>query len=104
MNCLVSEPPADNEASLPNKDEEHATDDWENVKETLQYFALRMTPMMGSDAIFVGCNRVGTERGTTFTGSSCIMKLGHQPLVLEYASKTREQVLLTSADIPVRRQ
>jgi len=98
MNWLVSEPP-DEDDDLTDKAEE-SIDDWEDVKQTLSYFALRMAPMMGSDAIFVGCNRVGTERGTTFTGSSCIMKLGQQPMILEYASKTGEQVLLTSVEIP----
>jgi protein N-terminal amidase len=101
MNWLVSEPPEEDDEALPNEHREPA-DDWEEVEQTLSYFALRMAPMIGSDAIFVGCNRVGTERGTTFTGSSCIMKLGQQPSVLEYASKGREQVLLTSVEVPPR--
>lgn len=100
MNWLVSEPPEDDDVS-PNN-EEKIIDTWDEVKETLSYFALRMAPMLGSNAIFVGCNRVGTERGTMFTGSSCIMKLGQQPVVLEYASKTKEQVLLSSVEIPPR--
>lgn len=100
MNWLVSDPP-DEDDNLTDKVEE-IVNDWEDVKQTLSYFALRMAPMVGSDAIFVGCNRVGTERGTTFTGSSCIMKLRQHPIVLEYASKTGEQVLLTSVEIPPR--
>lgn len=102
MNWLVSEPPDEN-VTLPNKVEE-PVDEWDEVKQTLSYFALRMAPMVGSDAIFVGCNRVGTERGTTFTGSSCIMKLGQRPSVLEYASKSSGEVILTSVEVPPRRQ
>lgn len=100
MNWLVSEPPDEADSSPDNGECTDGVDEWDDVKQTLSYWALRMHPMMGSNAIFVGCNRVGTERGTTFTGSSCVMKLGQQPLVLDYASKTREQVILTSVDIP----
>lgn len=100
MNWLVSEPPDENIDSGPDAASRDIVDEWEEVKQTLSYWALRMHPMMGSNAVFVGCNRVGTERGTTFTGSSCVMKLGEQPLVIDYASKTGEQVVLTSVDIP----
>lgn len=102
MNWLVSEPPEDSgePANNPPNNPPKPVDEWENVKDTLSYWALRMHPMMGSNAIFVGCNRVGTERGTTFTGSSCIMKLGEHPLVYEHASKTGEQVIMASVDMP----
>lgn len=100
MNWLVSEL-AEDDDTVPN----NAVDDidvWADVKETISYFALRMAPMIGSNAIFVGSNRVGTERGTTFTGSSCVMKLGERPIVLEYAGKTGEEVLLSTVEIPRR--
>lgn len=100
MNWLVSEPPEDDADSVASTSSQTSVEQWEDVKSTLSYWALRMSPMMGSNAIFVGCNRVGTERGTTFTGSSCVMKLGEQPLVVDYAGKTGEQVILTSVDIP----
>lgn len=90
MNWLASEPPlqADAEPSA-----------WEQVKETISYWALRLSPLFGTGAVFAGCNRVGTERGTTFTGSSCVMRLADRPEVVDCATKTKEELLIVEIDI-----
>ena len=90
MNCLVSEPPLDEEAHK---------DSWENVEQTISYWVTRLSPLIGSDSIFAGCNRIGTEKGHTFTGSSCVLKLGEEPFVIDYAHKDETKVLVVEMDI-----
>ncbi|KAI0218264.1 hypothetical protein L0F63_006232, partial [Massospora cicadina] len=46
---------------------------------TLLYWIARFRPLIegltpGQKVYFVTCNRIGTERGTTFTGSSCVLE------------------------------
>jgi protein N-terminal amidase len=92
MNWLASEPPLDSPNAPINA--------WDEVKHTILYWFMRLTPLFGTNTIFAGCNRVGTERGTTFTGSSCVLKLSEPPSVLAYASKTEEKLFITEVDIP----
>ncbi|KAJ9084647.1 hypothetical protein DSO57_1022134 [Entomophthora muscae] len=47
---------------------------------TLLYWITRLKPLIdslkpGQRVFVVACNRIGTERGTTFTGTSCILEL-----------------------------
>jgi len=61
--------------------------------QTLNYWCGRLKPLIGKDVILVGCNRVGTERGSTFTGSSCVLSL-KEPQILAAAPKRGEHVLI----------
>jgi protein N-terminal amidase len=90
MNWLASEPP--NEASK-------GSDEWTDVADTLSYWATRMSPVIGKDTIFLACNRIGTERGTTFTGSSCAMRLARQAAVLAYAGKTDVKLVRSTVQV-----
>ncbi|SCV74034.1 BQ2448_6466 [Microbotryum intermedium] len=40
----------------------NTTDEWSRVSNTLRYFALRLTPLLGRGVAFAGCNRVGQEK------------------------------------------
>ncbi|KAI8461595.1 carbon-nitrogen hydrolase [Phakopsora pachyrhizi] len=82
---------------------------WNEVKDTLNYWALRCTPIWkAKDQTFIACNRVGKEDGTVFTGTSCVIS-NHQshnliadsnrPTVLDYASKHKPELLLV--DVPL---
>ena len=90
MNWLVSEPPLDAQP---------AEGMWEEVQDTISYWATRLQPLMGSNVVFAGCNRIGTEKDITFTGSSCIMLLGKHPVVIDYAGKSEEKLLVTEIAI-----
>lgn len=96
MNWLVSETPATSVQQPVNPADGY----WSEVKDTISYWALRMSPMLGTAAVFAACNRIGTEKGTTFTGSSCVLKLGERPIVVDYAGKTEERLLITEVDVP----
>lgn len=73
-------------------------DSWSTVQDTLGYWATRLSPLIGSEAVFVACNRVGTERGTKFTGSSCVMRMSETPSVLGFLGKSEEQVLVVEVE------
>lgn len=38
-------------------------EEWEDVKDTLGYWAMRCKPLVGSGCLFVACNRIGEEKG-----------------------------------------
>lgn len=80
---------------------------------TLNYWAHRMTPLHDpspsfevaevnqveseTEVVFVACNRVGVEEGTTFVGTSSIMTLSSNPSrieLIECAGKKSEEVLV----------
>ncbi|KAI9636045.1 uncharacterized protein MKK02DRAFT_24789, partial [Dioszegia hungarica] len=84
---------------------------------TLNYWAARLTPLHdptpdyaelgaadgaengGKEVIFVGCNRVGTEEGTTFIGTSCVMTVSSDPSRIELVdccTISEERVLVTT--------
>ena len=98
MNWLASEPPSSEDEQKPSI--EAKPNEWDAIKQTISYWALRLLPLIGSGAVFAGCNRVGTERGKTFTGSSCVITMGSQPSVLACAGKTEEKRLITEVEIP----
>lgn len=87
----------DSEADVQEMPEHR--DGWAIVQNTLAYWAMRLSPLIGSDAIFIACNRVGTERGTRFTGSSCVMRLSQTPSVLGFLGKFEEQVIVVEVEI-----
>jgi protein N-terminal amidase len=101
MNWLMSEPSSDAEDGATGGLAQ-ANDSWDSVKQTLSYFALRVSPLIGSNVIFVACNRAGVERGTAFTGSSCVMQLGVRPIVLDYADQREEKVIISPVTLPMR--
>ena len=49
---------------------------------TIQYWADRCRPLIGSNAVCVIANRTGKEEGTKFAGSSCILHLKKRPELL----------------------
>lgn len=96
--------------------------EWERVRGTLGYWAARVSPLIGSGATFVACNRVGVEGGewimsmreggkrtdvvrlveTKFTGSSCAIRLDDPPCVTAHARKAGQEVLMLDIEIPSR--
>ncbi|WWC67031.1 uncharacterized protein I206_100938 [Kwoniella pini CBS 10737] len=56
-------------------------------------------PMGGKDVIFVGCNRVGTEEGTTFVGTSNVMTVSSNPSrieLVECCTVSEEKIMLVT--------
>ncbi|CAK9786263.1 carbon-nitrogen hydrolase [Cutaneotrichosporon oleaginosum] len=55
------------------------------------------TPAAGREVVFVAANRVGTEEGTTFAGTSCVMAISSVPSrieLIEVCSRSEERVLV----------
>lgn len=73
---------------------DHPESDWEQVSPLLNYWATRMTPLLGTGAIFACCNRIGTEKSVVFAGSSCVMQLSATPTVIDYAWQSAERLLV----------
>lgn len=94
MNWLASENPQSEASSASSSD-----GGWSEVTEVLSYWATRLSPLVGSNTLFVGCNRVGTEKGITFTGSSCVIRMSDRPSVIDYLGKSEEGVLLSVSSV-----
>lgn len=60
---------------------------------THSYWANRLRPLINSKCEFVACNRVGTEKGKTFCGGSCVIDL-HKPIISASLTKRQEGVLV----------
>lgn len=129
MAWLDSEPPLDSseDESRP-KDSEHGKDaaaaasQWEQVRSVISYWALRLSPLIGSGASFVCANRVGREGGkrqhpfpgrdrskypdtlvttdVVFTGSSCALELSDRPCVIDHAAKRGEKLVIARVSLP----
>jgi len=62
------------------------------------YWAQRLQPLHYTDTTFIVCNRIGTEKGTTFCGGSAVISLKH--LTCDAAlSKRVEQVLIHNMEL-----
>eukprot|EP01027_Heterolobosea_sp_BB2_P017403 GEZU01024657.1.p1 GENE.GEZU01024657.1~~GEZU01024657.1.p1 ORF type:complete len:243 (-),score=58.44 GEZU01024657.1:137-865(-) len=75
-------------------DEDDDDNDEDSSSSTHNYWAIRMRPLLGSNCIFAVVNRCGTERGTKFAGSSCVMRLGRPPVLLDALDKKQEALLV----------
>ncbi|KAG0182700.1 Carbon-nitrogen hydrolase [Apophysomyces sp. BC1021] len=69
--------------------------DTDRVLETIRYWAARMNPLKNSNSsskhtYFVACNRVGTERGVTFAGGSCVLDFSDTAIRLKGHMLSRE--------------
>ncbi|KAF9371422.1 Carbon-nitrogen hydrolase, partial [Podila verticillata] len=70
--------------------------------ETIHYWAMRMNPFYtGKEEAYVAiANRIGTESGILFVGSSCVMKLSKKgPELLGALSADKEGLL--RVEIPI---
>ena len=67
--------------------------------EVMTYWLRRLAPLVGSDVHFVCANRVGEERGITFTGCSCVMGL-REPRVVAAMGPEDVGVLVAEIDAP----
>ncbi|KAF9404750.1 Carbon-nitrogen hydrolase, partial [Podila epigama] len=91
-----------------DEDEEEEEDEAERVErenqelmfDTIQYWAVRMNPFFNQnkgsshEAYIVIANRLGTEAGNLFVGSSCVMKLSKKGPVLLGALPADKEGLL----------
>jgi len=55
---------------------------------THNYWAHRLSPLVGTNCKFVACNRIGTEKGSTFCGGSCVISLKKPSLVASLPKRT----------------
>ncbi|WVQ81021.1 hypothetical protein IAT38_003128 [Cryptococcus sp. DSM 104549] len=83
----------------------------------INYWAARLTPLhnptpgytapssggadaeKGKEVVFVGCNRVGTEEGTKFVGTSCVMTVSSSPSrieLVECCNISEERVMIAT--------
>ncbi|KAI8984682.1 hypothetical protein BDF20DRAFT_816461 [Mycotypha africana] len=58
-----------------------------NPDSTIKYWATRMLPLYqdsedGRHTIFVACNRTGSERQSTFAGSSCVLDISNESITI----------------------
>ena len=67
--------------------------------EVLQYWLARLAPVIGGDTHFVCANRVGEERGITFVGCSCVMRM-KEPALVGMLGPTEEGVLVAEMEVP----
>lgn len=61
--------------------------------------ASAVDPRGGKEVVFIGCNRVGTEEGTKFVGTSCVMTVSSSPSrieLVECCNCTEERVMLAT--------
>ena len=83
-------------------DDDPATVTPVNPREVMTYWLNRLAPLVGAGAPravhFVCANRVGEERGITFTGCSCVMSL-REPRIVEALGATQEGLLLAEMDV-----
>lgn len=68
-------------------------------RSVMTYWLNRLAPLVGEkhECHFVCANRVGEERGITFTGCSCVMSL-REPNLVEALGATQEGLLLAEID------
>lgn len=68
-----------------------------HVLEVNSYWADRLTPIVESNSAkkvyFCVANRIGTERNTRFTGSSCILRL-KPPAILANTGLNNEEIIV----------
>ncbi|MBI1832137.1 MAG: hypothetical protein HYR84_11885, partial [Planctomycetes bacterium] len=64
----------------------------------LNYWAARMTPVLGLPIVMVIANRVGVERGTRFAGASCVIDLKNR-IILGNLDASEEGMLVVN-DVP----
>jgi len=69
------------------------TSDDVNTDTTQSYWANRLRPLIKSKCAFVACNRIGTEKGVTFCGGSCVISLT-KPAIQATLTKRQEGVLI----------
>jgi protein N-terminal amidase len=67
--------------------------------EVLQYWLARLAPVIGGDTHFVCANRVGEERGITFVGCSCVMRM-KEPALVGMLGPTEEGVWGAELEVP----
>jgi len=59
----------------------------------MNYWAHRMSPVLGQPVVMAIANRTGVERGVRFAGTSCVLDLGRRE-ILASLDETSEGVLL----------
>lgn len=112
MAWLASEKEEEGDEEADGEEEDQAEDsEWHKVSGTIDYWATRLSPLVGTPTAFLASNRVGSEGGesgplfrvilltsslifaeVTFTGSSCVLEL--QGLtVVAHAKQSGEEVV-----------
>ncbi|KAL1409625.1 hypothetical protein Q8F55_003621 [Vanrija albida] len=102
---------SDDDDDVPRRDPEAPSES------NLNYWAARLTPLHDpapsysapseapeepaatKEVVFVAANRVGTEEGTTFVGTSCVMTVSSSPSrieLVEVCNRTEERVLVAT--------
>lgn len=82
MSWLDSEPPTAHEGVGTDEatDDPGSVTEWEQVRQVLSYWVLRLNPLIGSGAAFVCANRIGREGGTPQSDSP-LQSCGHADAV-----------------------
>lgn len=97
--------------SNPDPNQTLSGKSWLEVGSTLNYWAARCTPMWEKvGQTFVACNRVGCEKDTVYTGTSCVIsnvpdegecssEEPERPTVLVHASKHLPELVITKVPL-----
>ncbi|RUS21052.1 carbon-nitrogen hydrolase [Endogone sp. FLAS-F59071] len=89
------------EAENADSDEESNSVSESVAWSSLEYWKRRLAPLCINEekVIFASCNRFGTESGSTFCGTSCVMSfMSPRPVILGYLKKREKAVLVVELD------
>ncbi|XP_004363822.2 hypothetical protein CAOG_02983 [Capsaspora owczarzaki ATCC 30864] len=70
-----------------------------NVYNLPNYWASRLTPLIGKPCVVVTCNRTGGEGSVQYAGCSCVVSL-QKPVLISQLNKKQENVLVTEVELP----
>lgn len=82
-------------------DDEAVRNEEPSVESTLTYWVKRLEPLIGREgALFVCADRIGSEWGVTFCGSSCVVDMSTPVRLLGCLSAREEGVLVKEVSLP----
>lgn len=69
--------------------------DNDTPQELLKYWLMRLYPLLTSikKTYFIAADRIGSERGTNYSGTSCVIQLSRSYKILKVLGKSEESIL-----------
>jgi protein N-terminal amidase len=72
-----------------------SSSDNDTPQELLKYWLIRLYPLLTSNkkTYFIAADRIGLERGTKYSGTSCVIQLSRSYKILKALGRTEESIL-----------
>ncbi|OMJ65907.1 hypothetical protein SteCoe_37439 [Stentor coeruleus] len=72
-----------------------SSSDNDTPQELLRYWLMRLYPLLKSNkkTYFIAADRIGSERGTNYSGTSCVIQLSNSYKILKTLGKSEESIL-----------